>query len=205
MSLTIHGDLVPDIDHEDSKAHGKKDDHGDKKHGKDHKKDPKKKDPKKKDEKKKDQKKKDEKKKPPAKPKKDDKENKTPPAKPKKEDPKKKKPDSDKKPHSGKGHSSGKHKRILAPKKQHDLHHQNDHKKMCLFFSFVFKENIGDFFNLYQRGNMMKTGSFRIALVKEVAEKGRVVVLDINFSDHKTKEVIRIRFRGNKEIHALTK
>ena len=57
---------------------------------------------------------------------------------------------------------------------------------MCLFFSFVYKENIGDFFNMFQRGNMMKVGSFRIALIKEAEDVGRKVVLDVNFSDHKT-------------------
>jgi hypothetical protein len=32
----------------------------------------------------------------------------------------------------------------------------------------------------------MKVGSFRIALIKEAEDVGRKVVLDVNFSDHKT-------------------
>lgn len=51
----------------------------------------------------------------------------------------------------------------------------------------------------------MKVGSFRIALVKEVQDKGRRVILDVNFSDHKTKEVRRVRFEGDKKIMGVTK
>lgn len=76
---------------------------------------------------------------------------------------------------------------------------------MCLFFSFIYKEKIGDYFNLFQRGNMMKPGSFRIILLKEVDVQNRVVILDINFSDVNTKEVRRIRFKGKHKVMGMTK
>ena len=63
---------------------------------------------------------------------------------------------------------------------------------MCLFFSFVYHENIGEVFTLFQRGDMMKQGSFRIQLVKESTGNARVIIFDVNFTDSKTKQVRRI-------------